>query len=65
MGKKRLVIDLDERHHAALVEEARKLGMTTANLVRKALDIPLERQGVKAAAAPTKKGKKKPAPKAE
>jgi hypothetical protein len=47
MGKKRLVIDLDEGDHAALVKKARKADMTVANLVRQAVDLPLQRQGVK------------------
>ena len=60
MGKKRLVIDLDEADHAALVKKARKSEMTVANFVRQAVGLPLQRQGVKQTAL-----KKRPAPKGE
>jgi hypothetical protein len=60
MGKKRLVIDLDEADHAALVKKARKAEMTVANFVRQAVELPLQRQGVKQQAA-----KRKLAPKGE
>ena len=50
MGKKRLVIDLEETDHAALVEAARGAQMTVSNYVRRALGLPLERQGIKRAA---------------
>ena len=47
MEKKRLVIDLDEAAHSTLMEEARQHNLTTANYVRQALQLPLERQGVR------------------
>ena len=69
MGKKRLVIDLNDVDHAELVKKAREAGMTVANYVRKSTGLPLERQGVKRhevkAAAPTGKAKKRPAAKGE
>jgi len=47
MGKKRLVIDLAEADHAALVKKARKAETTVDNFVRQAVGLPLQRQGVK------------------
>ena len=52
MGKKRLVIDLNDADHAKLVKDARAIGMTVANYVRRAVDLPLERQGVKRESPP-------------
>ena len=46
MGKKRLVIDLTETEHQRLVRDARKVGLTLSNYVRKTLNIPLRQQGV-------------------
>jgi len=45
--KKRLVIDLEEAAHAMLVNEARIRGLTLSNYVRGALNLPLERQGLR------------------
>ena len=45
MGKKRLVIDLDETQHLALVRKARSVEMTVSNYVRKVLGFPPEHQG--------------------
>jgi len=53
MGKKRLVIDLDESEHTELVAQARHVNMTLANYIRNAVDLPLQRQGVKAPPAAT------------
>jgi hypothetical protein len=47
MGKKRLIVDLDEAEHKALMKKARALDMTLSNLVRSVLDLPLLKQGVK------------------
>ena len=47
MGKKRLIVDLDETEHRGLVEDARALNMTVSNYVRKALSLSLLKQGVK------------------
>lgn len=47
MDKKRLVIDLTQAEHDGLVGEARRLGLTVSNYVRKTLHIPLRHQGVK------------------
>jgi hypothetical protein len=47
MGKKRLIVDLDETEHRALVEDSRAADMTVSNYVRKALKLPLLKQGVK------------------
>ena len=47
MGKKRLVIDLDEDHHAGLVKQSRQMGLTVSNFVRQSLGLPLQRQGIK------------------
>jgi hypothetical protein len=47
MGKKRIIVEVHEDHFRFLVEEARAKGVTLANYVRQALDLPLERQGVK------------------
>ena len=59
MGKKRLVIDLNDVDHAELVSKAREAGMTVANYVRKSTGLPLERQGVKRPEAPVPTGKVK------
>jgi len=47
MGKKRLVIDLEETEHAMLLSAARDGGATLSNYVRERLGLPLQRQGVK------------------
>jgi hypothetical protein len=47
MAKKRLIVDLDEVEHAGLVKSARAVDMTVSNFVRKALGLPLLKQGVK------------------
>jgi hypothetical protein len=47
MDKKRLVIDLTQAEHDGLVRDARQLGLTVSNYVRKTLDIPLCHQGIK------------------
>jgi hypothetical protein len=47
MGKKRLVMDLTQAEHDELVRDARRLGLTVSNYVRKTLNIPLRQQGVK------------------
>ncbi len=54
MGKKRLVIDLDESEHEALVKKARKASLTVSNYVRGAINLPMLRQGVKRAPAKQK-----------
>jgi hypothetical protein len=47
MAKKRLIVDLDGAEHAGLVKSARAVEMTVSNYVRKALGLPLLKQGVK------------------
>lgn len=47
MGKKRLVLEIDESQHRMLVNEARGGDMTLSNYIRSRLGLPLERQGVK------------------
>src|ERR1035441_8762435 len=47
MGKKRLVIDLNDVDHAELVRKSRIAALTVSNYVRKSPGLPLERQGVK------------------
>jgi len=47
MGKKRLIVDLDEEEHKLLTKRARALDMTLSNLVRSVLELPLLKQGVK------------------
>ena len=42
-----MVIDLEETAHGILMQEARQRNMTLANYVRKALQLPLGRQGVR------------------
>ena len=61
MGKKRLVLNLEEAHHKGLVDRARAAEMTVSNYVRKALGLPLERQGVKPNAPWSEKLAKRPA----
>jgi hypothetical protein len=55
MGKKRLVIDMEEADHALLVQWARQSEMTVANYVRNACSLPLEHQGKKRVPEPSKK----------
>ena len=55
MGKKRLVIDLNDVDHAELVKKARGSGLTVSNYVRKSTGLPLERQGVKRSEVTPKK----------
>jgi predicted HicB family RNase H-like nuclease len=59
MGKKRLIVDLDETEHRALVNSARAADMTVSNYVRKALSLPLLKQGVKRPELPKKAAKKR------
>ena len=62
MGKKRLVIDLNDVDHAELVKKARSAGLTVSNYVRKSTGLPLERQGVKRPeGSPKKNGRSVPA----
>jgi len=61
MGKKRLVIDLDENQHQGLSKDARAKGLTVSNYVRQAIGLPLERQGVKATGAQKKTSRRKAA----
>jgi negative regulator of replication initiation len=59
MGKKRLVVDLDEYDYSVIAEKAGKSGLTLSNYVRKMMDLPLERQGVKRKTIPPRKKKAK------
>ena len=59
MGKKRLIVDLDETEHRALVNCARAVDMTVSNYVRKALELPLLKQGVKRPQPAKKAAKRK------
>lgn len=47
MGKKRVVIDLNDIDHGELVKGARKAELTISNYIRRAVGLPEERQGVK------------------
>jgi hypothetical protein len=58
MGKKRMVIDLNDADYLKVAESARAAGMTVSNFVRKAVGIPLERQGVKRVTPPVKARKR-------
>jgi hypothetical protein len=61
MGKKRMVIDLNDTDYLKVAESARSAGMTVSNFVRRAIGIPLERQGVKRVEAPVKATRKRAA----
>ena len=61
MGKKRMVIDLNDADYLKVAESARAAGMTVSNFVRKAVGVPLERQGVKRATRPAEKARKRAA----
>jgi hypothetical protein len=58
MGKKRLIVEIDENDFHDLREKARRLELSIANYVRKALALPLERQGVKRQPAKRARGQK-------
>lgn len=45
--RKRLIVELDPEHFRALKRQALEQDITLANLVRRALRLPEERQGVK------------------
>ena len=47
MARKRLVIEVADEDHAALMKRARDGGMTAANYIRQMLNLPLQKQGVK------------------
>ena len=47
MGKKRLIIEVEDWEYEGLLEEARSMRKTMANLVRQSLGLTLKRQGVK------------------
>lgn len=61
LKRKRLIVQLTEAEHVALVREARGLNLTIANFVRKVLsqgcvtEFGLERQGVKRKPQPKRK----------
>ena len=57
MGKKRLIVDLLDVDHAALVQKARDAGLNVSNFVRQSCGLPLEQQGKKRAEATAKRGK--------
>jgi hypothetical protein len=59
MGKKRMVIDLNDADYVKVAEAARSAGMTVSNYVRNAVGIPLERQGVKRVTPQVKKMRQK------
>jgi hypothetical protein len=59
MAKKRLIVDLEETEHRALVKSARLLDVTVSNYVRKALGLPLLKQGVKRPEPAKKAAKRK------
>ena len=54
MALKRLIMNLDEAEHVALMKKARAGGDTLSNYVRKALGLPPVRQGIKASASAAK-----------
>jgi hypothetical protein len=47
MGKKRLVIDLRDVDYSELARKAKEAELTISNFVRRAVGLPLERQGVR------------------
>jgi hypothetical protein len=65
MGKKRIIVEVNEVDYKRLVEDARGVGATLSNYIRKAVGLPLERQGVKGnLSAPLKKTRRASIPKA-
>jgi hypothetical protein len=56
-----MVIDMNDADYVKVAESARAAGMTVANFVRKAVGVPLERQGVKRATPPAKKMRRRTA----
>jgi hypothetical protein len=58
MDRKRIIVEVFPEQYRELLDRARERDMTLANLVRESLGLPLERQGVKAA-APTKGTRKR------
>jgi len=60
MGKKRLIVEIDENDFRTLRDAARHLELSLANYVRKKLALPLEKQGVKRQPEPkATRGRKK------
>jgi hypothetical protein len=58
MGKKRLIVDLQDVDHAELVRKARDAGLTVSNFVRQSCGPPLEHQGKKRAVDKGPSGKR-------
>lgn len=56
-----MVIDLNDADYLKVAESARSAGMTVSNFVRRAVGIPLERQGVKRPEAQVKAARKRAA----
>jgi hypothetical protein len=54
MGKKRLVIDLRDVDYSELARKAKEAELTISNFVRRAVGLPLERQGVRREDIPLK-----------
>jgi hypothetical protein len=65
MDKKRLIVEMTQAEHSRLLGAARALGMTLSNYVRRALDLPEIKQGVKRTATARPAKAKKPAAKGE
>ncbi len=63
MERKRIIVEVYAEQYRELLNRARERDMTLANLVREAVGLPLERQGVKGEPpVPAKKARKaKPA----
>lgn len=59
MAGKRLIVEMDPQDYVKIAEAARLKGLSVSNYVRRALDLPEQRQGVKGIVAePPKKAKR-------
>ncbi|MCW5976928.1 MAG: hypothetical protein KIT09_02570 [Bryobacteraceae bacterium] len=56
---KRLIVNMSDADHKTLRSKALAEDLTLSNYVRRALGLPMERQGVKAAAPPAKRARKR------
>jgi hypothetical protein len=61
MGKKRMVIDMNDADYVRVADSARAAGMTVSNFVRNAVGVPMERQGIKRVTPPARKARKQSA----
>jgi hypothetical protein len=63
--RRRVVLDLDWQDYWTLKSDADQEGISLSNYIRRACELPEERQGVKRADPAKKAAKKKPAAKGE